>query len=255
MLVLEKYIKNNITQYNVFLTKKLKGEELKKLEKVGERKQQILLITKLLNINQAFKIFNLNNPKNLSELRKKLPDIKGSFRSFQIRKNGERIKLSTLYKNHRFPNFLKAKLSDVTNKLVIIILEININKGPSYIFVNESIVDNLQEKLKESITEIKIKPLAIRRYMDQFNGRVEMMKILIGDEIGGVEGLTFITLEGKDVINGLDNFYRRYKYNTLRFHKIGVLEAIKFSNGLSVSRSGRIYVKSILDLIDFIKYL
>ena len=255
MSTLEEYVKNNKSQYNIFLSKELKKGEIKQLTKARERKQQILLITKLLNINQAFKIFNVNSQTKLSELRKQLTGIKASLRHLQIKNNGEKIKLSILYKNTRFPNFPKTETSEIANKLTIIILGVNKNGEKRYLFINKDHIDVIRKKLGAHIIDAKVKPLAIRRYMEKFNGKVEMMKILIGDEIGGVEGLSYITLEGKDVINGLDNFYRRYKYNTLRFHKIGVLEAIRFSNGLEISRKGFVRVVSIFDLLNFIKYL
>ncbi len=251
MSTLKDFIKRQIDLFNLFLPKKLRVRTLRNILNNNELKQQVLLVAKLLNINQNFKLFISDQSIDYKNMKTALG---ARYRKIRLKLFKGFNNIHVIYRGTRLKNPLDTNLFELTELVKIYIMAIESEKNKNFILIDHDLVGEIIDKFS-TINEVRIKPLYMRKYMEKSREKVTKMRILIGGEIGGIDGLYYIVLEGTDVIRGVENFYRRYKSQTLRFHMIGALNEIAFENGLTLSSDGRIRVVSAIDLLTFLEIM
>ena len=224
----------------------------------SEEKHRLILALKLSNINQEFQVYRINKDKNyeIPNLKKQLNTGALSSRSFKISISDKNYEVKTLYRTVRIKNIERFDQSmlDKIEIFIIILWDKKSETGLLLIPVNK--LQFLTKKMAlNNLEKVKVKPLAIRRYIDTLKPKVKKLKIQVGGEIGGIKGLKYITLEGDDVLNGIENFYRRYRTKAIMFHKIGPTVGVEFDNGLAILPEGLIRIASIIDFLIFSKFL
>ncbi len=231
-------------------------ENLKEIN--SEEKHKLILALKLSNINQEFQVYKINKDKKyeIPNLKKQINTGMLSSRTFKISIDGNNYEVKTLYRTVRIKNIAQLDKNMLKKMELFIILLWGQKSETGLMIIPVNKLAFLTKKITlNKLEKVKVKPLVIRKYIDIHKPKVKKLKIQVGGEIGGIAGLKYITLEGDDVLSGIENFYRRYRTRAIMFHKIGPTVGVEFDNGLAILPGGIIRIVSIIDFLIFSKFL
>jgi len=249
------------------------------------QKLSSLTFSELVNISAYLRIkaaISANKERIIALIRKKITKKKEilekintivnlylmrNFRSRMYRLTDSRRTLGILSRNLKKKNYkiinlnypffaeMKKKIclirrAYVKENLEILVLEINGNK---ILLVFEGQDKLLPQKIIKE--QLKYPPIKIMNIIRARKMKITGLTLIVGGEIGGIQGLREIRLVGEDVISGCNAFASRHDKCRIPLYLLGAWYSVEIGKKIEISTNGTFKGRSIGDLIKFLTYI